>query len=361
MSVYPRPKYGQDGIKTISFKPVFTPDTMIFIPQPDYPIHPIENFRLAAAHKTPVWLPNSALDFQSYFTADFLEGFYVFPWGSEEETVHVDEFGCQWKYVVSAGGSMLDPAGKPVVDDITDWEKLVKFPKLELKISDFMERNYSPEKVLHVDVFQGATERLVALMGGYSEALLAMAEEPEACAGFVNAFADWEIALIDKLFEEYPVNLITYHDDWGTERDTFFSENMMEDLVLEPTRRIVQHVKNKGAAFELHSCGCIGRFLNYMIDIGVDFLQIQPRANDVPKMKREFGDKVGFCVFSEKLMEPALATGDIISAAREIVDTFGMRGGAYTGMFLQSPEPAWDFIFELYAHSREYYDRERSV
>jgi hypothetical protein len=32
------------------------------------------------------------------------------------------------------------------------------------------------------------------------------------------------------------------HDDWGHERDTFFSEKMMEELVYEPTKRIVQHV-----------------------------------------------------------------------------------------------------------------------
>jgi hypothetical protein len=167
--------------------------------------------------------------------------------------VYKAEFGCQWKYVVSAGGAMLDPDGEIVLEDVTRWEKDVKFPELRLADSDFMDTRYDPSKVLHVNLFQGLTERLVALTGGYAEAMLAMAEEPEACLDFFNAFADWEISLIDRISEKYPVNMFTYHGRLGTERDTFFSERMMEEMVLEPTKRIVQHAKSKNAAFELHS------------------------------------------------------------------------------------------------------------
>ena len=359
MATYPRPAFGQEGIRFEQTTSAFAPGKTLQYPKPDYPVKPIENFKLAAARKTPYWLPNSTLDFQAKYSADFLTGLTTPPWGAKEPVVYKDEFGCQWKYVVSAGGGMLDPDGKNVIDDITKWEKQVKFPALELKDSDFMETAYNPDKVLHVNIFQGLTERLVALMGGYTEAMLALAEEPEACADFFNAFADWEIALIDKLYARYPINMLTYHDDWGTERDTFFSERMMEELVLEPTRRIVRHAKSKGAAFEFHCCGCIGRFLKYMIEVGIDFLQIQGRANDVPAMKRDFGDKIGFCVFNEKLLRPDVTPEEAIAAARRTVDTFGRSGGAYAGTLTSKPEAAWAFIFELYAYSREAYDKER--
>ena len=359
MAIYPRPAFGQEGIEVKQVSSIFAPGRKSYVPQPVYPVTPLENFKLAAARKTPYWLPMSTLDFQSKYASEFLVGFVLPPWGAKEELVFKDEFGCQWKYVISAGGAMLDPDGEAVVKDITQWEKSVVFPALKFSDSDFMEKTYDPNKVLAVNVHQGGTERLVALLGGYTEAMLALAEEPEACGDFLNALADFEIAQIDKLFEKYPINMITYHDDWGTERDTFFSERMMEALVFEPTKRIVQHVKNKGAAFELHSCGRIERFVKYMIDMGVDFMQIQGRANDLPKMKRDVGDKIGFCSFNEKLFKPDITVEDVIAAAHDTVDIFGKSGGAYTGAAVGTPEVTWAHIFELYCHSREVYDKER--
>ena len=359
MATYLRPAFGSAGIRFEEVQSIFAPGQTIRYPKPDYPAKPVENFRLAAGRRTPYWLPNSTLDFQTLYSTDCLAGFVAPPWGAKEPLVYKDEFGCQWKYVVSAGGGMLDPDGIPVVADVTKWEKSVKFPALRLKDSDFMEKTYDPGKVLHINVFQGLTERLVALMGGYTEAMLALIEEPEACADFFSAFADWEIAQIDKICEKYPADMITYHDDWGTERDTFFSEQMMETLVLEPTRRIVRHAKSKGAAFELHCCGKIGRFLKYMIDVGVDFLQIQGRANDIPALKRDFGDRIGFCVFNEKLLNPNVTADEAVAAARSTVEKYGKSGGAYAGALTSQPEAAWAFIFELYAYSREFYDRER--
>ncbi len=43
-----------------------------------------------------------------------------------------DWFGCNWTWVPSAGGPMLTP-GTQRLDDITKWEKEIKFPEL----SDF--------------------------------------------------------------------------------------------------------------------------------------------------------------------------------------------------------------------------------
>ena len=361
MGAYARPAYMQEGIKVVDVKSEFFPGQLFKFPQPDYPMKPIDNFKLATAHKTPCWMPNATIDFQSYYMSEFLEGFVIFPWGIDEEVVYKDEFGCQWKYIVSAGGAMLDPGGKAIVDDVTKWEKLVKFPEIKLNGSDFMEKTHDPDKVFRVDIFQGLTERLVGLMGGYTEAMLALAEEPEACADFFEAFTDWEIAQIDKLYEKYPINVIIYHDDWGTERDTFFSERTMEELVLEPTRRIVQHVKSKGAAFELHSCGAIGRFMKYILDVGIDILQIQSRANDIPQMKRDFGDKICFNIYDNSLASATPTESEIVTAARKIVDTFGESGGAYTHTFMVNPEYAWVLTNELYAYSREYYDYERKA
>ncbi|MDR0596927.1 MAG: hypothetical protein LBG14_00260 [Treponema sp.] len=374
MAHYPRPPYKDPSVAAKTIQPMFSP-TPLTVPEPDYPVTPLENFRLAVERKTPYWMPNSTLDFDA-FMSGFLTGPVLppeapadaGPWGATTRSVFTDDWGAQWLFVPEAGGPMLDPNGKPVLEDITQWEKTVKFPNLKAmdwksRAEDFMKNRYNPRKVLHINIGQGCTERFVALLGGYTEAMVAMADEPEACRAFFDAFAEWEIEQFDIIHSLYPVNLVTYHDDWGTERDTFFSEKMMEAMVLEPTRKIVQHIKDKGVYFELHSCGAITRFLPYMIDMHIDLLQIQRRANDMPKMKEEKGDKIGFCCFIEGIeMGQPVSRDQTLAAIRKTVDLYGKKGGSYT--FASgggSDEDSWAAVFELYCYSREFYDKERGA
>jgi hypothetical protein len=369
MAFYPRPAYKEPGIKIETKQMMFSPAPVV-IPVPNYPVSPVENFKLAAQRKTPYWMPNSQLDFDAMMSG-MLTGPVVTgappagPWGSAERASFTDDWGCQWLFVPEAGGPMLDPQGKTVLEDITQWERVVKFPDLKAmewkaRADDFMQNRYDPNKVLHINIGQGCTERYVALLGGYTEAMVSMAEEPEASAAFFDRFADWMITQIDIICDLYPVNLFTYHDDWGTERDTFFSESMMENQVLEPTRRIIKHARDKGVFFELHCCGNIKRFLPYMIDMNVDFLQIQRRANDMPGFKEKFGDKIGFCAFTEGVeMGQPLSEEERLAAIRKTVDLYGKSGGAYSFAGGATEEESWASTFELYCYSREYYDHER--
>jgi len=154
--------------------------------------------------------------------------------------------------------------------------------------------------------------------------------------------------------------MVTYHDDWGTERDTFFSEKMMEEIVYGPTKRIVDHIRSKGVLFEFHCCGNITRFIPYMIGLGMDFLQIQRRAVDIPAMKKEYGDRIGFNVWPEGLVFGTQYPRDEhLKMIRDTVELYGSHGGAYMNIMERDPGRVWDVVSELYAYSCEYYDKER--
>jgi hypothetical protein len=123
----------------------------------------------------------------------------VFRLDMADGQIFLDEWGCSWVFIAGAGGSMLMPGIKPVVPDVRCWEKYVKFPDLakmdfDSRRESFLANEYDPSKVFVIDVGQGCTERLVALMGGYKAAMLAFADAPKACREFFNAFADWMIA-----------------------------------------------------------------------------------------------------------------------------------------------------------------------
>ena len=369
MDRYVRPRYGDpNAVKKTCVLPYST--IRVDVPTFETPVTPVENFRLAAARKTPYWIPNHLTDYQQTMVQNIVIGDVGFApdlYAAHEDGERmVDCFGCDWIWVASAGGPMLTP-GTHVVEDITEWEKDVKWPNLsdwdwQTKADQFMKNEYDPNKVLHINLFQGATERLIALLGGYTEGMLALAMEPEAVLDYMNAFAEYFIGLFDHVRSLYPVDMITYHDDWGTEKDTFFGNGMMEELIFEPTKRIVDHVKEAGCVFELHSCGNVTRFIPYMIDMGVDFLQLQRRAVDLPAMKKKYGDKIGFNTGLEGLAPGTPLSGEeLLQHVRDSVDLYGAHGGFYPMLFESDPKKAWEISGELYTYSRAYYDRERET
>jgi hypothetical protein len=80
-------------------------------PKIDYPITPLENFKLAAARKTPMWVPDSIMDFQSFFSQDLGLGRQQGPDYDhmDEDYIFTDLFQIQWTWVAVAGGPMLTP------------------------------------------------------------------------------------------------------------------------------------------------------------------------------------------------------------------------------------------------------------
>lgn len=366
---YDRPPYKAPGVPTEKKK--MRAGLELEFPKFDYPVTPKENFRLAAARKTPFWMPNSLTDAQTLMAQDLVTGdvrgmqcsFDVSKITPYNYTFN-DWFNTNWTFVASAGGPMLTP-GFVLCDDITHWERDVIFPDLSewnftTAADSFMKTRYDPTRLMHINIGQGLTERLISVLGGYTEGMLALAVEPEAVRDFLNRFADFTIEYVDLIAGLYPVDMITYHDDWGTEKDTFFSERMMEEIVFAPTKRIVDHIKSKGILFEFHCCGNIKRFLPYMAELRMDFLQLQRRANDIPALKRQYGDKIGFNAFIEGLIfGNQYAADELTAMLRNTVDLYGKGGGAYVNIFEFDPKKAWVMVTELYAYSREFYDRER--
>ncbi len=329
----------------------------INVPVFDYPISPRENFQRVLKRDHPLWVPTAVNDF-NYVMGGELTGLPDLRFDFPERCDWTDLFGCVWEWVPSAGGSMEKPNHPPVVDDITEWEKQVVWPDLsEDRIKACCEKYmnqpyYHPEKMNYYDIGMGCTERLVAILGGYTEAMLALAIEPDACREFMFELSRFHCEMFDKIAKYLPTDMIMYHDDWGTERDTFFSESMMEKIVYEPNEIFFKHVKGRGVPIVFHSCGCIKRFLPYMISLGADFLQLQGRANDLKVYKEEYGDKLGF-----DLPMVGGSSEEVVQYVRQGVEDLGKDGGMFSTVFGGDEKILWDGMQELYCCSREYYEK----
>lgn len=143
-----------------------------------------------------------------------------------------------------------------------------------------------------------------------------------------------------------------YHDDWGTERDSFFGEKMMDEIVYEPNEIFFRHVKESGVAMVFHTCGCVMRFLPQMVALGPNFLQLQARCNDLQAIKEQYGDKLGLDVPMF-----GMTSEDIIKYMRSSVDNFAKDGGMFSTVFGGDEKILWDGMQELYWYSREYHEK----
>ena len=353
---YERPAYGDPSIKTFHKQSLFRPGGFDVPIVNDHPIPIRENFKMAAECRDPLWVPNSSTEFNSTML-NVVSGMPEADWSAKERYEYRDWFGVEWMFVPEVGGPMLKP-NTQFLDDITEWEKKVVFPNLDEYDFEGLCKKWwekcDPNKVTHIDIGQGGTERLVALRGGYTDAMADLIEEPEAVCDFLDAFAEWEMSIIDRICKYIPVDYMTYHDDWGSERDSFFSSAIMDSIVFKPTKKIFDHMHKYGITVQLHSCGKIERFLPNMIDMGVNVLQIQARANDFKAYKEKFGDKLAL----EVGVRPAAGSTEeqVMEAIHNVVDTYGKGGGLLSGFSSSDPKILWDGTMELYYYSREKYE-----
>lgn len=348
-----------NAVGSLKSEVVGTSAVPVRVPVLDYPISPRENFQRVLKRENPLWVPTAVTDF-NYVNAGDLTGLSDLRFDFTERCDWADMFGCVWEWVPSAGGSMLKPNHAPVLQDITNWEKEIVWPVLDEELikkscGEVMEKShYHPEKMNYYDLGQGCTERLVAVLGGYGEAMIALAEEPEACRDFMTEVSKFLCEMFDKIAKYFPTDMIMYHDDWGTERDTFFSEKMMDEIVYGPNKIVFDHIKNSDAAMVFHTCGCVTRFMPYIADLGPDFIQIQSRCNDLNEYKEKYGDILGIDV---PLFGDPIFTKEFI---HYIVDNYAKGGGLFSTVFGGAEEPLREILTELHSYSMEYYAKNNS-
>ena len=178
-----------------------------------------ENYIRCVKGEQPYWMP-----------AYFYESNTVWPDALEEHPVPevdgYDWWGVYWTMVEKVGGMITKP-GTRVISDFVNWKEDVEWP--DLSLVDFktdgekLQKMMDPERPHIYECVEGIFERLHEMMP-FDETLVAFYEEPELLEEFFQKMADYKIECCENVFKYYgQVDGVLYHDDWGTQRSTFFS------------------------------------------------------------------------------------------------------------------------------------------
>lgn len=209
-----------------------------------------------------------------------------------------DMFGVEWEYVPVAGGSMVRP-GAPLLEDVNDWRKILKFPNIDEWDWDASGRkNYKflqNGKANMLWFLNGCWyERLVSFMD-FEGAVVALIddEQKDALKELFAETTELYCRLVDRCVETYGdgISGFTVHDDWGSQRAPFFSPAVGEEMIVPYMRQLTDHIKSKGMIADLHSCGSLEMQLPNFIKAGWQSWCPMP-MNPTQKMYEEYGDKI---------------------------------------------------------------------
>lgn len=220
------------------------------------------------------------------------------PFDPDREGGGSDMFGVIWEWVPQAGGSMVRP-NHPKVSDITEWEKDIVFPDLSLwdwEASAEANRVFigQKERLLGITVLNGLFERLVSFTD-MGEAMVSLVDEEgqEGVHRLFGRLVEFYISFLGKCKEYYKMDLVTFHDDWGSQRAPLFSLDTCRRMLVPYLKGIVDAVHGMGMIFELHSCGKNELLVPAMVEAGVDMWNGQD-VNDKQMLCQKYGDQMIF-------------------------------------------------------------------
>ena len=301
------------------------------VPMYNYPVTMGEAFIAAVRDRKPIW-EISGIESQIFtprLIPDNVARALVFeakPFDALKDGGGKDMFGIDWEYSPVAGGSMVRP-GKPFMDDMNDWEDKIVWPDVDSwdwEGSAKENKDYvSTGKNIQVWFQTGWFERIISFME-FEGAIMALFDEDQqdAIHAFFDKLSDLYINIIDHFVKYFPqVTSFYMHDDWGSQKETFFSPALVEEMIVPHMKKVTDHIHKIGRCAELHSCGQIMKQVPNMIKAGWDTWSGQV-MNDTQAIYEQYGDKIVIGVIPEQFDPETTSEEEQRRLAREFAEKF---------------------------------------
>lgn len=311
------------------------------------PITPKENFLRICRGEKPLWIPNVNSEFNNIQPS-------CMPDAQARNRGGIDWFGIEWQFEPLSGAAMVKP-GTRRLSDITNWREELQFP--DLSAIDW-EKNYQEEFADLMDkdrptnfcIVNGCLERL-ADMTSFADTFCYLLEEPEEVEALFSRFMDFHIELIKIAKEVYGADLITIHDDMGTQISTFMSPDTYEEVILPHYKRFNKAAHDMGLYVNYHCCGCVGTLLPYFIEAGFDFWEGQDNCNDKKALLDKYGSQLK--QLSVYTPDPKGTDEEYIARIEEHIRTMGEKGQYICWFVNTKPDCKLDAWEAIYATGRK--------
>ncbi len=247
-----------------------------------------------------------------------------------------DGFGCRWHATKSANGQPVPEPNFIVLEDVTAWKDVVKFPDLD----QFDWKGLAKQQLAGVDRGERVVEyhswnsqflRLTHLMG-FENGLCALYEEPEACYDLMSAITDHKIRIIERIHEYFKPDVFVNYDDVATERNLFISRKTYQELIKPQHKRMNDAAKAYGIIPVQHCCGYCQDLMEDFIEEGAVAWQAAQPSNDIEWIIQNLGDRISVIGGYDTQGLPGLPTATEEQVKAEVdrcMETYGKYGRSY--------------------------------
>lgn len=235
-----------------------------------------------------------------------------------------DEFGVTWTTSTLDRGTPIGPClAEP---DLSGYE--FPDPADEYRyeeLGSWCDRNREHFTIIWVgDLWERAT-----FMRGMENILMDVALQPDFVDELLMEIAQYIVATMRILFERFDFDGIAVSDDYGSQDSLLMSPRDWRKLIKPRLAEIYGFAKTHNRTVFHHTCGHVHPIVADMIEVGLDILHpIQPEANDIYALKREFGRDVTLCGgLSTQELLPRGTVDEIRAEVRRLKREMGADGG----------------------------------
>ena len=278
---------------TIDRKPVDYPASWLGLPVPDAKQALLEYFKIKDINEMtnavnddvfPVEMPyHSPTSNAIYAAFDFAKNF---------ESDRDDDY----ERTLTAPGFFENYSDPAKVEDF-DWPDPKKYidPAECLKEVEAAPKDKAVLGVVWSAHFQDACAAF-----GMETAMMKMVLEPEMFRAVIDRILEFYLEA-NRIFYEATkgkLHAVLIGNDLGSQESLMLSRDLIVDLVLPGTKKLVEQAHEYGLKVIHHSCGSIRPIIGDLIDCGVDVIhpiQALAKGMEPQSLKDEFGDRVSFC------------------------------------------------------------------
>jgi uroporphyrinogen decarboxylase len=260
-----------------------------------------------------------------------------------DENSFIDIFGVTWKRTVGTDDVHYLHVDGPFYDiglsidaiESFEWPDpnnpgIVKGVKERIEaikgLGDYATVLYLPGGVIH----RGYAMR------GFEAYLKDLYKNREALCRLMDKLADFWVVVAERMLEAAGpenIDVAFFGEDLGTQEGCMFDPDNIYVPYLKPHhRRMVETIKSaSNAKVCFHCCGSAYRFIDHLIDIGVDALNpVQVTAKDMEpeRLKADFGARISFWggINSQRTL-PFGTPEEVAAETHRIIDILGKGGG----------------------------------
>lgn len=234
-----------------------------------------------------------------------------------------DWFGVRWRETVPEPGEHL-------LQDIYDWKARIHFPDLDsLDWAGSAQRDLADyrreEKLLWIPVRPGPFERMHSFMG-FENTLMYTLTEPEMLTELLDAYVGHMLSVIDKVHIYYKPDIISIHDDYGTQISLFMSPETWRELFKPQLKRLVDAIHARGIFAILHCCGKVDKLIGDFVELGIDVWESVQPCCDLKSIYAQYGDKISFMPAMDLQRLGTCTPEEARQIVRDTIDTLGKYG-----------------------------------